>query len=515
MKALSFLLRGCFLTILVLSSGCSLLPKNAAEPESTQAYKDKLAESKSALFKPLSDDSILLSDEALDLDPFGIKDEEGAYSKVEPQPPLEALLQMAEADQQTLWQRISTGYALLHEQDKSKFAKTVKTYGKYRRYFTDISKNAAPYLHHIVEAVEKRGMPLEIALIPAVESAFRPNARSPYKAEGLWQFIPSTGRIFGLKQNSWYDGRRDVLASTNAALDYLQSLHKRMDGDWLHAIAAYNCGEANVRRAIRKNLKKGKPIDYWSLDLPKETKAYIPKLMALSEIIGKPDDYGIKLEEIPNKPYLRKIDVGEQIDLKLAAELAGLSEKHLRRLNPGFKRHVTAPKGPYHLVLPVEKIDSFQERLKTVSNKLPYRSKAKNKKKTSKKALKRYKIRSGDSLWTIARKHNTSVKRICQLNSIRPKTRLKIGRQLWVPTRVSSSTELRKAKPKKAKPVTVVARNNQRHRIRQGDTLGKIARRYNTSIKALCELNGITPKTALKIGKVLLIPSHSKIARES
>lgn len=523
--------------LLLLNVGCSHLPQDSSQTGGE--YSPKPLESKSILFEPLDKDRILFSDESLaspteqdsilfsdkPLDLLATEEKTSLLSEQKIPLTLENTL---EAQPKSIWQRISDGYSLLPQQDKNKFASTLNAYRKYRRHFSDISKNAAPYLHHIVERIESRGMPLEIALLPAVESGFRPHARSPYRAEGLWQFIPSTGRMFGLKQNRWYDGRRDVMAATDAALDYLESLHKRLDGDWLHALAAYNCGEANVRRAIRKNLAQGKPTDYWSLDLPKETKAYIPKLMAVSEIIGKANDYGITLEDIPNEPYLQKIDVGEQIDLKLAAELADIPFNKLKRLNPGFKQSVMSPTGPFYLVLPTYKVELFRQRLAKTHDKLPNGQptlSASNDHKTANNdSFKRYRIRQGDSLWTIARRHNTTVKNLCKINGISKRARLRIGNSLRVPNnsknpRVASQSktseknqahQASKPQDKTARLVPTAHQAQGVHKIRPGDVLGKIAKRYNTSVKAICKLNGITTKTTLRVGKTLLIPAPKK-----
>ncbi len=493
------------LSTLLLTGGCSYFPKKTNQ--AVQA--PDLAETKSALFKPLTEENILLSDKTL----TPLDAQQSPLEEPLPSPLLDKPLIPSP---ENLWQRISSGYTLLQQQDKTKFASTVKNYRKYRRYFSDISKNAAPYLHHIVESIEDRGMPLEIAMLPAVESAFRPYARSPYRAEGLWQFMPGTGRMFGLEQNRWYDGRRDVMAATDAALDYLQTLYQNLDNNWLHAIAAYNCGEGNVRRAIKKNLKQGKPIDYWSLDLPKETKAYIPKLMALSEIIAKPNDYGIALEDIPNQPYLHEINVGEQMDLKLAAKLAGIPLKELKHLNPAFKRNVMAPKGPFNLVLPIDKVQGFQTRLAKIDNKMPNgqpkftadTSSSSN----SSSSRRKYTIRSGDNLWLIARRHNTTVKKLCKLNRISSKKRLRIGTTLFIPasartTKVASAKTKPAASSASTKTVLPVKHQSNRvHIIRTGEVLGSIAKQYKTTVELLCELNGITPKTVLRAGKTLLIP---------
>lgn len=231
-------------------------------------------------------------------------------------------------------------------------------------YFDQIADRARPYLHHIVEEIERREMPLEIALLPIIESAYRPTAYSPTGAAGIWQIVPGTGKRFGLKQNSWYDGRRDILASTQAALDYLRILHKRFEGDWLLALAAYNCGEGAVENAIERNRRAGLSIDFWSLDLPRETQEYVPKLLAISSIIADPSEHNLVLDPIPNRPYLQEVPIGgEQISLERVAALANMSIADLRSLNPGLMGPTTDPSGSYKLVIPISKAKGLQQRL--------------------------------------------------------------------------------------------------------------------------------------------------------
>ena len=202
-------------------------------------------------------------------------------------------------------------------------------FARHPDYLDRTFKRGERYLHHIVTEIEARKLPLELALLPIVESAFNPVAYSRARASGLWQFIPATGRRYGLKQNWYYDGRRDVLAATTAALDYLEFLAAEFDGDWLLAVAAYNTGEANVARAIRKNLAAGKPTDFFSLKLPRETRAYVPKLLAMRRLVQDPAAHGLAFAPIPNKPYFVKVDVGGQIDLHVASELAELAKEEM------------------------------------------------------------------------------------------------------------------------------------------------------------------------------------------
>jgi membrane-bound lytic murein transglycosylase D len=235
-------------------------------------------------------------------------------------------------------------------------------------YLERVFQRGQRYMYHVVTEVEARGMPLEFALLPVVESAYEPFAYSSSRAAGLWQFIPDTGRRFGLKQNWWFDGRRDVIESTRAALDYLQALHDQFDGDWLLAIAAYNVGENTVARELEYNRAHGKPTDFWHLKLPLETRAYVPKLLALKRLMAEPERYGLEFAVIPNEPYFAVIDTSSQIDLKIAAQLARTSYDDLVSLNPGYNRWATDPEGPHRILVPIDNADGFETALGTLSS---------------------------------------------------------------------------------------------------------------------------------------------------
>ena len=232
-----------------------------------------------------------------------------------------------------LWAKLRQGFNL-PDQDNERIRVQRNWYAKHPQYMQRVTERSRRYAWHIHQELMRRNMPTEIALLPIVESAYDPFAYSHGRAAGLWQFIPATGKRFGLRQDWWYDGRRDLLDSTNAALDYLQYLNKRFKGDWLLALASYNSGEGRVARAVKKNKKKGRPTDFWSLDLPKETQGYVPKLLAISAVIQHHKTHGITLTAIPDEPYLEHVDIGSQIDLALAAELAELprSEEHTSEL---------------------------------------------------------------------------------------------------------------------------------------------------------------------------------------
>ena len=233
-------------------------------------------------------------------------------------------------------------------------------------YLTRVFTRAQRYLPHITAELDRRGLPLELALLPIVESAYDPFAYSHGRAAGLWQMIPGTATRFGIKQNWWYDGRRDVVDSTRAALEYLEHLYDFNEGDWLNAIASYNSGEGNVRKAVRRNRAANKPDDFWNLKLSKETSAYVPRLLALVKIVADPAQYNLVLPRVPDEPQFIVADIGSQIDLALAAELAGVDVDTVYTYNPGYNRWSTDPKGPHTLVMPVDVADGFVTALEEV-----------------------------------------------------------------------------------------------------------------------------------------------------
>ncbi len=391
-----------------------------------------------------------------------------------------------------LWHRLRQRYAL-PDRDHPGVKQDQNRYAKHPDYLLRVTERARPYLHFIVEEVEARGMPAEIALLPIVESAFLPFAYSHGRAAGIWQFIPNTGKHFGLKQNWWYDGRRDVYASTKAALTYLQQLHKTFDGDWLLALAAYNSGSGTVSRAMRKNRKAGKPTDYWHLDLPKETEGYVPKLLALSNIVADPDAFNVAFTSIPDQPYIEKVEISGQIDLALAAEMAELSTDKLYSLNPGFNRWATDPDGPHYLLIPKEKAATFRQALA----KLPDNERVK---------WVRHKIQPGESLLLIARKYQTTVELLRDTNKLSSHM-IRAGKHLLIPTatrhlsRYTQSSELRK----KAIQQRQRAGEKITHTVQRGDTLWDISREHKVSVKELAKWNAMAPKDPLRLGQKLLV----------
>ncbi|MDR9437605.1 MAG: transglycosylase SLT domain-containing protein, partial [Thiohalophilus sp.] len=304
-----------------------------------------------------------------------------------------------------IWQRIRTGFDL-PDSDHRRVEQQLSWYARNPEYMQRVAQRARPYLYYIVETLEQYDLPLEIALLPIVESAFQPFAYSHGRASGIWQFIPATGRLYGLKQNWWYDGRRDIYASTEAAAKFLKRMHDYYDGDWMHALASYNSGIGNVNRAIRRNKARQRPIDFFSLNLPRETEAYVPKLLALKKLIAAPQDYGIQLDPIPDEPYFARVDIQGQIDLAKAAELAELDLDELYRLNPGYNRWATAPDGPHYLLLPIESVATFETRLAELD-------------RHQMVTWQRHRIRQGDTLSGIADRYNTSINTIKRINRLR------------------------------------------------------------------------------------------------
>lgn len=428
-----------------------------------------------------------------------------AQISVEQQPAVAEQLQatvdeaVAAAQPPDLITRMVSEFALPTSQDQ-RMLQELNWYSSHPNYIDRIQERAEPYLYFILEEIDKRNMPAEIALLPAVESAFQPFAYSPGRAAGMWQFIPSTGRLFGLKQNWWYDGRRDVVASTRAALDYLQRLSRQFDGDWELALAAYNSGAGTVRAAIRQNLKKGKPIDFWSLDLPDETSAYVPRLLAIAEIFRNPETYDIELMSFPDEPYFTSVDVGSQLDLAMAADMADLSIQDLYLLNSGFNRWATDPDGPYRLNLPIDKAESFRDRLDA----LPPEKRV---------TWKRYQIKPGDVLGVIARKHNTTVKLLQQVNKIHGNN-IRAGKHLLIPVSSKQFDQyVYSAEQRKAAIQNRQRKGSKRHYVvKPGDSLWTIARAHHVSYRSLAKWNGMAPGDPLKTGQRLVIWVNRKAA---
>lgn len=395
-----------------------------------------------------------------------------------------------------VWQRLRNKFTLPVQNNK-RLDQQLNWYVKHPEYMQRVSERAAPYLHYIAETAEAMNIPSEIALLPIVESAFKPFAYSHGRASGIWQFIPATGKRFGLKQNWWYDGRRDVYASTIAAFKLLTKLQEQFQGDWLLALAAYNSGERNVHRAVRNNKRKGKPTDFWSLKLPPETRAYVPKLLALKRIIAEPEKYNIQLTKIENTPYFEKVDTVSQIDLARIAELSELPLEDIYKLNPAFNRWATSPTGPHYVLLPLKEAAIFKEKLADLPP-------------TDRITWVRHKIRNGETISDIADKYHTSISSIKRVNRLK-KNFLRAGKSLTIPVASKSLRSYKLSANQRKKTQQSIPHKGIKvsHIVRAGDTFWSLSRQHKVNIRALAKWNGMAPRDTLKPGQKLIIWSQT------
>jgi membrane-bound lytic murein transglycosylase D len=367
-----------------------------------------------------------------------------------------------------IWQRLVAGFqlaAIEHPRIQHEIARLQRSPNAFRA----LMARSEPYLYHILGRIEDAGLPSELALLPAVESGFRAHVYSPDGAAGLWQFMPATGQMLGLRQDWWFDRRRAIEPSTDAAITYLSQLRQRFDGDWLHALAAYNAGSGTVNRAIRRARQREESTAFWSLDLPGETDRYVPRLLAIAAIVADPETYGLDLPEIANQPYFAPVDIGGQIDLNVAAGLAGIEVDELLAINPGHKRWASRPKGPHRLLLPIDKTAGFSDALARLPREQRLR-------------WRRHRIVSGDSLNRIARQYGVDVQAIRESNGLED-SRIRAGRDLLIP--LSESLSLGSAGSNQK------ARQRMRYRVRKGDSLYKIARRFEVSVADLRRWNRV------------------------
>jgi membrane-bound lytic murein transglycosylase D len=371
-------------------------------------------------------------------------------------------------------------------------------------YLERVFQRGQRYMYHIITEVERRGMPTEFALLPVVESAYEPFAYSVSRASGLWQFIPGTGVRFGLKQTWWYDGRRDVIESTRAALDYLQELHDEFNGDWLLAIAAYNVGEAWVERAIAYNQSVGRPTDFWHLNLPAETRAYVPKLLAMKRLMAEPERYGLEFAPIPNEPYFAVIDTDSQIDLKVAAQLAGTSYDELIALNPGYNRWATDPAGPHRMLVPIDNADAYETALRSLAPEDRVRYVV-------------HEVEGRETLASIAKRYGTSAMVLQKVNDLSG-VRVVKGQSLRIPE-ISGQLpdKVLVAASRIDKPETDISGHKERqivYRVRAGETLSSIARRNNMPVSTLARLNNLGTADALVKGQRLVLKASARHFRD-
>ncbi|TAN84555.1 MAG: LysM peptidoglycan-binding domain-containing protein, partial [Gallionella sp.] len=343
-------------------------------------------------------------------------------------------------------------------------------------YVARMTDRARRYLYYITSEVERRGMPSEIALLPMIESAFNPGAYSTSSASGIWQFIPSTGKDFGMQQNWWYDGRRDVVSATNGALDYLQKLHD-LFGDWELALAAYNWGEGAVQRAQERNRKRGLPVNYLSLKMPDETRNYLPKLMAVKNIVADPASFGLVLQDIPNEPYFAAVSTAKRIDVELAAQLADISMEEFAALNPAHNRPVILQRNSDLILLPVDKVETFRANMESYDKPLV--------------SWEAYQPKKGERLDRLAPRLGLSVEKLKSVNSLSGHSNVSTGQTLLVPVNgeEDETGEEFEAFNMHLYPAPAKSTYSISHTVRKGETLASLARRYRVSVARLKNWN--------------------------
>ena len=368
-------------------------------------------------------------------------------------------------------------------------------YARNQAYLNRVFARSELYLFHIVAELEARHMPAELALLPIVESAFDPFAYSHGRASGLWQIIPGTGKRLGLTQNWWFDGRRDVLDSTRAALDYLEQLHAQFDGDWLLAVAGYNSGEGNVERARKKAAAAGRPQDFWGIKsyLPAETRTYVPRLLAVVALVGDPEAFGVTLPTIANEPRFAVVETGGQIDMTLAASLVGIETDALYALNAGINHWATDPEGPHRLVVPVAQADSFKASLAALGE-------------NERVQWTRHRIKTGESIGGIAERYATTPAVLRELNGLRGNT-IRAGDYLLVPHAIASLGSYTQSADARAERQQTTPRNGERraHVVRSGESLWSIARDYDVELRSLASWNSMAPGDVLSVGRELVV----------
>lgn len=402
-----------------------------------------------------------------------------------------------------MWDRVRRGFAVpnLHTDLTDHWT---NYYASHPEAIQRMSQRAGKYLYYIVDELDRRGLPTELALLPFVESAYNPTALSRSQASGLWQFIPSTGRYYNLEQNSWRDERRDPIASTKAALDYLSYLYD-FQGDWYLALASYNWGEGAVKRAMEKNAMAGMPTDYLSLTMPEETRNYVPKLQAIKNIIADPGRYGIALPQVRNAPYFARVEKKRDMDVAVAAQLAEMPVEDFKSLNASFNRPILLAEHGTTLLLPTDRVDIFKANLAAYRGKLS--------------SWDTYKSKMGESYVSIAQRHGISVATLRNVNGISKKQKVAVAQTLLIPSPgantapeggiMLASLETPDVPEQRARKgdVKILHRkaNVRTHTVKNGETLFALAKKYNTSVPELRKLNNLKSNSIAK-GKQLRVP---------
>ena len=398
-----------------------------------------------------------------------------------------------------LWDRIRDGFKM-QNMDGPRVVRQVEWFESHPDYMYRVVDRSRKYLFFIVEEVQKRNMPSEIALLPIVESAFDPHALSSANASGMWQFIPSTGKSFGLRQNWWYDGRRDIVAATNGALDYLEKLHGQF-GAWDLALAAYNCGEGALARAIERNQRLGLPTDYASLNLPEETRNYVPKLLAAKQIVADPIAHGLSLLPISDSPYFAAVTTTKHVDLAVAARFANIAEAEFLALNPGYNRPLILAQGEKTILVPVANAETFRARLNDPEAKLV--------------SWRTHRLKRGENFASVASQFGMSSDELKRVNGISASRRVAGGGTILVRDAHADEGDLDAAAPMEAETPPLMETITFSYRVKRGESLASIARRFNISIGSLRTWNRISPTQGAHVGQLLVMHRSAEVGEPS
>ncbi len=397
-----------------------------------------------------------------------------------------------------VWDVLRKEFRVSHEVTRPEVQEQIRWLVAHPSYIDKVSRQSEPFIYHVIGEIKKRKLPGEIALLPMVESAYDPFVYSGAGAAGIWQLMPKTGRDLGLKQDWWLDSRKSIRPSTDAALNYLVYLNKFFNGNWILAFAAYDSGEGTIARAIKTTTRPGRPVNFWNLPVSRETKLYIPRILALAEVINNPKRYRINLPSIDYLPYFEEVNIGTQLDLNHAAKLAGVSYKEIKKLNPGLNRWTTPPHKPYKLLIPADNVKRFNLNLSNL---------AENKRTTWTK----HHVKKGDNLYSIAGRYNTTVNMLKRVNQLTGNT-VKQNQSILIPKSQGivalAQSDQPSTKPDVDRTNSYQQRSTKKklYTIKRGDSLSAIAKRNRTKVKIIISLNpGLKKTTILKLGRKIQI----------
>jgi membrane-bound lytic murein transglycosylase D len=395
------------------------------------------------------------------------------------------------AQNPNVWDVLRSQFTLNHEVTRPEVQEQLRWLIAHPGYLQQLTQSR-PYIYHIVTEIKKRRLPGELALLPMIESAYDPFAYSGVGAAGLWQLMPGTGNDLGLKQDWWFDARRSIPSSTDAALNYLTYLNKYFNGDWMLAVAAYDAGAGTLSRAIKNSGQSARRITFWGLPVPNETRAYVPRFLALAELINYPERYHLRLPDIAHTPYFEEVNIGSQIDLGHAAKLAGIPYRELIKLNPGYNHWTTAPNQPFKLLIPADKVAHFNHNLA-------------NSPKEKRVSWTKHRVQNGDTINSIAQRYFTTVKLIRELNQLKAET-LRMGQYLLIPSSKNTSDVILHKMPvfEKDKPATSQF-YKVLHIVQPDDDYEKIAKKYQVTRENIQIWNNLSPSASLSTGNQLII----------